>query len=99
MPSYSLIFYPYRDPTHLRYYTPESLGALVTGDWAANVTITGEYPIQLQKLALDHLVPRSKWPILSPVYRTLFRILVNRTWPPTLFMNLVAIVDLRPATP
>ena len=99
MPSYSLIFYPYRDPTHLRYYTPESLGALVTGDWAANVTITGEYPIQLQKLALDHLVPRSKWPILSPIYRTLFRILVNRTWPPTLFMNLVAIVDLRPATP
>ena len=98
MPSYNLIFYPYRDPTHLRYYTPESLGALVTGSWAARVNVFGEYPIKLQTLALDLLVPRAKKPGLSPIYRNLFRFLVNRTGPPTLFMNLVAVVDLRSAT-
>jgi SAM-dependent methyltransferase len=98
MPSYNLIFYPYRDPTHLRYYTRESLGALVAGSWAARVDVFGEYPIKLQQLAEDLLVPRAKKPGLSPIYRKLFRFLVNRTGPPTLFMNLVAVVDLRSAT-
>ena len=97
MMPYGLVFSPYRDPTHLRYYTPESLGALVTGAWAARVTVVGEYPIQLQKLALDFLEPRARRPGLSALYRTLFRFLLNRTGPPRMFMNLVATVDLRPA--
>ena len=98
MPAYGLIFYPYRDPTHLRYYTPDSLSNLVGGSWAAQVNVFGEQPIALQKLALDLLEPRARKPGLSPIYRRLFRFLVDRSSGPRLFINLVAVVDLRPAT-
>ena len=97
MTPYGLIFSPYRDPTHLRYYTPETLGELVSGSWAARVDIFGEYPIKFRKLTLDFLEPRTTTPGLSPIYRSLFRFLVSRTGPPTLFMNLIAVVDLRSA--
>jgi SAM-dependent methyltransferase len=99
MTPYGLVFSPYRDPTHLRYYTPEALGELVRGSWASHVTVFGEYPIKFQKLALDFLEPRASGPGLSNVYRKLFRFLVNQTGAPTLFMNLVAIVDLHATTP
>jgi SAM-dependent methyltransferase len=95
MMPYGLVFSPYRDPTHLRYYTPDTLGELVSGSWAARINIFGEYPIKFQKLALDFLEPRASGPGLSNVYRKLFRLLVDRTGAPTLFMNLVAVVDLR----
>lgn len=95
MADYRLIYYPYRDPTHLRYYSPESLAALVSGDWAARVTVFGEQPILVQNLALDLVVPRSKHWGLSRVYQRLFRFLVNRAGLPGLFINLAAIVDLR----
>jgi 2-polyprenyl-3-methyl-5-hydroxy-6-metoxy-1,4-benzoquinol methylase len=95
MPKYRLIYYPYRDPTHLRYYTRDSLEALVSGDWAAGVTVFGEQPILVQNLSLDLVVPRSRYWGLSRVYRRLFRFLVDRAGPPELFINVAAIVDLR----
>ena len=98
MPKYGLIFNPYRDPTHLRYYTPESLGELVAGPWAAQVAISGEYRINFKQIALDMLEPRARQPGLSRMYRRLFRFLVNRTAPTQLFFNLVAVIDLRTAS-
>ena len=94
MTPYGLVFSPYRDPTHLRYYTPETLGELVNGAWAARVDILGEYPIKFQKLALDFLEPRGGGPGLSSVYRKLFQLMIDRASPRALFMNLVAVIDL-----
>jgi SAM-dependent methyltransferase len=95
MSPYGLVFSPYRDPTHLRYYTPDSLGALVNGPWAAKVNVSGEYPIKFREMALQFLKPTATTPGLSPIYRKLFRFLLDRTGPPSLFMNLVAVVDLQ----
>lgn len=98
MPRYGVIFNPYRDPTHLRYYTRESLGELVTGPWATHVSISGEYLVKVQQMALDLLVPGTRGRGLSSIYRRLFRFLVNRTPPPQIFNNLVAVIDLRTAS-
>lgn len=94
---YRLIFYPYRDPTHRRYYTPESLRALATCVPARRVEVFGEQQIFLQDLALQLLHPRSRYPGMTAVYQRLFRFLVLRSSSSRLHQNLAAVIDLQPA--
>ena len=91
---YRLIFYPYRDPTHRRYYTPESLRALADSIRPARVAVFGEQKILLQDLALQLLRPRSRFRILTPIYQRLYTFLVLRTYSCVLHQNLAAVIDL-----
>ena len=91
---YRLIFYPYRDPTHRRYYTPESLRALANSIRPARVEVFGEQKIHLQDLALQLLRPRSRFRILTPIYERLYTFLVLRTYSCVLHQNLAAVIDL-----
>jgi SAM-dependent methyltransferase len=93
---YRLIFYPYRDPTHRRYYTPESLRALADSIRPLRVEVFGEQKIHLQDLALQLLHPRSRFRILTPIYERLFTFLVLRTYSCDLYQNLAAVIDLAP---
>ena len=77
---YRLVFYPYRDPTHLRYYTPESLRALAESVRPRHAEVFGEQKIHLQDLALQLLHPRSRYPFVTPLYQRLFTFLVTRTF-------------------
>jgi SAM-dependent methyltransferase len=97
MPRYRLIFYPYRDPTHRRYYTPESLRALAASLGARRVEVFGEQEIPLQSLALQLLHPHSRYPGLTRVYQRLFTFLVLRASSSPLYQNLAAVIDLEPA--
>ena len=97
MPRYRLIFYPYRDPTHKRYYTPESLQALATCLGAQRVEVFGEQEIPLQSLALQLLHPHSRYPGLTRVYRRLFTFLVLRSSSSPLYQNLAAVIDFERA--
>jgi SAM-dependent methyltransferase len=96
---YRLIFYPYRDPTHLRYYTPESLRALAASFGPRSVNVFGEQAILLQDLALQLLHPRSRYPLLTRVYQHLFKFLVLRSFSSVLYQNLAAVIDLQPSGP
>jgi SAM-dependent methyltransferase len=93
---YRLIFYPYRDPTHLRYYTPDSLRSLATSFVAHHVDVFGEQQIHLERLALQLLHPRSRYPGLTGIYERLFRFLV-RSSSTVLYQNLAAVIDLKPS--
>ena len=92
---YRLVFYPYRDPTHRRYYTPESLRALAESVTPRHVEVFGEQKIHLQDLALQLLHPRSRYPFLTRVYQRLFTFLVLRTFSSVLYQNLAAVIDLQ----
>jgi len=92
---YRLVFYPYQDPTHRRYYTPESLRALAESVGPRHVEVFGEQKIHLQDLALQLLHPRSRYPFLTRVYQRLFTFLVLRTFSSVLYQNLAAVVDLQ----
>jgi SAM-dependent methyltransferase len=92
---YRLIFYPYRDPTHLRYYTPASLQALADSVGPARVDVFGEQPIFLQNLALELLHPTSRFRVLTPIYQRLYTFLVLRTGSSVLHQNLAAVIDLQ----
>lgn len=98
MPNYRLSFYPYRDPTHVRYYTPESLRALAESVCIESAQVFGEQRILLRELASDLIHPRSRYPCLSRVYQRVFDFLVARGHESTLYMNLAAVIDLRPST-
>ena len=93
---YRLIFYPYRDPTHLRYYTPDSLRSLATSFGAQHVDVFGEQQIPLERLALQLLRPRSRYPGLTRIYERLFTFLVRRS-STVLYQNLATVIDLQPA--
>ena len=97
MPRYRLIFYPYRDPTHKRYYTPESLQALAASLGAHRVEVFGEQEIPLQSLALQLLHPHSRYPGLTRVYQRLFTFLVLRASSLRLYQNLAAVIDFERA--
>jgi len=93
---YRLIFYPYRDPTHRRYYTPEALRALADSVRPHHVEVFGEQKIHLQDLALQLLRPRCRFRSLTPIYQRLFTFLVLRTYSCVLYQNLAAVIDLQP---
>src|SRR4030095_12163156 len=93
---YRLIFYPYRDHTHRRYYTPESLRALADSIRPGHVDVFGEQKIHLQELALQLLRPRSRFRILTPIYERLFTFLVLRTYSCVLHQTLAAVIHLPP---
>ena len=65
LPRYNLAFAHYRDATHLRYYTPESLRELAAGIHPAKVEITGECPVHVRQIARTMLQPASKYPLLT----------------------------------
>ena len=96
MSRYRLIFCPYHDPTHLRYYTPDSLRSLATSFGAQHVDVFGEQQIPLERLALQLLHPRSRYPGLTRIYERLFTFLVRRS-STVLYQNLAAVIDLQPA--
>jgi SAM-dependent methyltransferase len=92
---YGLIFSTYRDATHLRYYTPESLKCLSERVHPQRVDIFGEIPIPVRDLARDLIRPQSRYPFLTTVYQRLFAFLLFRNAAPTLFLNLAAAIDVR----
>jgi SAM-dependent methyltransferase len=99
MPGYRLAFSTYRDPTHLRYYTPDSLRALAELVGPARVEVFGEQRVLVGNLARQWLKPQSRYPLLTRVYERLLTFLVLRSPPPELYMNLAAVIDLGPDTP
>jgi len=96
MSRYRLIFCPYHDPTHLRYYIPDSLHSLATSFGGQHVDVFGEQQIPLERLALQLLRPRSRSPGLTRIYERLFTFLVRRS-STVLYQNLAAVIDLQPA--
>ena len=91
---YGLLFSTYRDATHLRYYTEDSLRNLIATVQFNKLSISGEYNIPLRRLVLNKFKPRSKYKYLSSTYNKIFRKLVARTEDVPLYMNWGAIVDL-----
>jgi SAM-dependent methyltransferase len=80
MTRYRLVFSTYRDTTHRRYYTRESLRS-------AAETIG---------LVHDCVHPRSRLPFLTPIYERVFHFLALRTAASEVHMNLAVIIDLDP---
>jgi SAM-dependent methyltransferase len=93
MSPFQLVFSTYRDQTHLRYYTVESLRKLADSVRPQRVDIFGESLVSMRDVALKMLDPSSKYPLLSSVYKRLFRFLLFRCPDPPLFMNLAAVLD------
>jgi SAM-dependent methyltransferase len=96
MQRHGLRFFTYQDPTHLRYYTPESLCELAASIHPAKVEVTGECPVHVRQIARTMLQPASKYPLLTRLYRRAFEFLLFRATEPEIFVNLVAVIDLTP---
>lgn len=84
---------PYRDPTHLRYYTPDRLHALAAAV-GGTATVFPESRVPLPQLASTHLRVGSRWPGLGAVYTRALRFLLRRAVADRLFQNLAAVIDL-----
>jgi SAM-dependent methyltransferase len=94
MNKYSLTFFHYQDKTHLRNYTEESLGRLLSAVPHKNVQIEREIPVNLKRLVPDLVKAHSSHWFLKPVYRRLFDFLLTRASYETVYTGLVGIVDL-----
>ncbi len=84
---------PYRDPTHLRYYTADRLHALAAAVGGTAVVFP-ESRVPLPQLASTHLRVRSRWPGVGRGYTTALRFLLRRAVADRLFQNLAAVIDL-----
>lgn len=93
---YGLLFATYRDVTHLRYYTEESLRKLLNTIHVNSESIFGEQTRSLRTLVVDKLSPHSRYKLLDNLYCKLFRKLLYKSEDVLLHMNLAAIVDLYP---
>jgi len=93
MSPFRLLFSTYRDPTHLRYYTEATLRELSNAVRPQRIEIFGEHHVSIRDLALKLLNPSSRYPLLSSVYKRLFRFLLLRSREPALFLNLAAVLD------
>lgn len=84
MHRFGLTFYPYRDPTHLRYYTEDSLKELALKINCSKIEVIQEGFIQFHELFIEMLDPNyKKLPKSSfrSAYRTkLSNSLLNRIW-------------------
>ena len=92
---YRVVYSHYRDKTHLRNYTEETLRELAESVSPQRVTIFGARPMLLAEMCRDHCSPASKYRLLTPLYRRAFRFLVGRIAQPGFYSSLVAVVDLR----
>ena len=93
---YMLTYIPYMDGTHLRYYTPDRLRALL-GAVAARVEVSPEARVPLEWLVRNEFAVRSRVPLLSGLYRRAFRFLAGRATGPDWHVNLMGVADLAPA--
>lgn len=93
---YRLIPATYKDPTHLRYYTPDTLRALAATAGPVRVEVAGEQTIPVRYLAADYLAPRGRNRLLTRLYGRAFRFLLLRSPEPDISMNLAAVIDLAP---
>lgn len=71
MPPFSLTFAPYRDTTHLRYYTPESLRALGETIPAAKVTVFPELLVNFGSI-VQQMMRAEHQPLPLPTVRHRF---------------------------
>jgi len=94
MGEYRLVLATYRDPTHLRYYTPESLRELAASVSPAKADVFGEQLVPLWYLAQKFIKPRGRWGWLTKLYERAFRFLMLRSPQPDVYMNLAAVIDL-----
>jgi SAM-dependent methyltransferase len=97
MAPYRLVLATYRDPTHLRYYTPERLCELCMSVSPAKAEVFGEQLVPIAHLARTMIQPAGRNPLLTRAYRWLFKFLVVRSPVPDVYMNLAAVIDLEPA--
>lgn len=84
---------PYRDPTHLRYYTADRLHKLAASV-GGTATVFPESRIPLAHLSSAHLRVSSRWPGLGWVYSKALKFLLRRAVADHLFQNLAAVIDL-----
>ncbi|QJW92711.1 class I SAM-dependent methyltransferase [Frigoriglobus tundricola] len=94
MGQFRLALAPYRDPTHLRYYTPDRLRELVQSVNPARVEIFGEQQVPIRHLVHELMVPTGRYRLLTDLYRRLQSFVMSRCKGPEIYINLAAIVDL-----
>lgn len=97
--AYRLTLIPYKDPTHLRYYTEDMVRALAATVAPRAVAVAPEQLIRVERFVWDCATPRSRRPLLDRVYRRLFRFLMRRAamrrdGEAPLSMNWSAVIDL-----
>jgi SAM-dependent methyltransferase len=98
MPRFNLSFLPYRDPTHLRYYTEESLGELVSSVQPRGYSVYPELAVPARELVwamlgLDRDVLGGKSPAERLRTSLLARLLGTARYV-SVYTGLVAVVDL-----
>lgn len=91
---YLMTYGPYIDPTHVRYYTPDSLRALAATVRPKTVEIRPECPIRLDRLLRKEARFRSRVPGLAWVYGKALGFLTPRILWPEWHINLLAVIDL-----
>ena len=91
---FRLLSPPYQDPTHLRYYTRESLLALAATVSPARVRVFGEQAMDMVGFAKAFVRPHSRHRLLDRVYAHLGRFLARRWVADPAFMNWCAVIDM-----
>lgn len=96
-----LTFHHYRDLTHLRTYTEESLRALCGLLGQRNVRIVPELPVSFHLVASEHLQGAQTHNPLKAAARNLYHALLRRLLSyaryTAVYSGLVAVIDLLPA--
>lgn len=96
---YRFTLTPYKDPTHLRYYTEAMVRDLAATVTPRAVTVTPEQEVPVGEFVRAYAVPRSRRRWLDGVYARLFAFLMRRApmarpGEPPLSLNWAAVIDL-----
>lgn len=84
---------PYRDLTHLRYYSRQSLNDLATLCGGEVVALFPESSVNVSVLAQRQLSVKSQWPLLTHLYSRTLEFLLKRCEPSKLHQNLAVVMD------
>ena len=85
---------PYQDPTHLRYYTKESVLTLATSVGPVSVTVEGEQLVDIPALMWKYLKPHSQYKGIGLLYNLASKYLLRRTPDPALCINWICVINL-----
>lgn len=91
---YHLLLPPYKDATHLRYYSEDMVRELAATVHPSSVTIRPEGLVEVRRFIRDYGSPRSRWPVLGGLYRRAFDFLTRRMPASDLSINWLAVIDL-----
>ena len=91
---FGLAFGTYSDLTHLRYYTNDSLHALLSSVPHRRIEVRADIVLDFKQLALNMLSVRQTVPLVSWVQLKLMRLLLRRAQQRSLYAGVVGVVDL-----